>query len=196
MIISDEIHCDLVVSEKKHIHTATLPNAKEITITMLAPSKTYNVPGLSLAFMIVNDDEMWKKIDEYACGLSVSFGSLLGFIGMRAAYSGECADWLKECLEYLRGNYQFIEDYCKEKLPSITLTKPEATYLLWMDFSKYGITTEEIDKLLAERGVVFNQGPSFGEGFELYRRFNIATSRQEIKTVMDLLYDAFKQYEK
>ena len=99
IIISDEIHCDLIVDkERKHIHTMTLPDAKDITITMLAPSKTYNIPGLQLAFMIVDNDEMRKKIKHFATGLSMSFGSLFGFIGMRAAYSGECAEWLEACL--------------------------------------------------------------------------------------------------
>ncbi|EDR29161.1 hypothetical protein, conserved [Entamoeba dispar SAW760] len=195
IIISDEIHCDLLLT-KQHIHTGSLPNAKDITITMLAPSKTYNIPGLSQAFMVCENDEMRSKIFHVASGLSICWGSLFGHIGMKTAYSGECSEWLKECIEYIKGNVKLITEFIQNQLPSIQITQPEATYLLWMDFSKYGISSDKIDDLLGQRGIIFNQGKAFGKGFDLFRRFNIATSKKEIQSVLDLLYDAFKPYEK
>lgn len=195
LIISDEIHCDLLLT-KKHIHTQTLCTKEDKIITMLAPSKTYNIPGLALAFMLVENEEYQKKIKFLANGISVSFGTLFGFTGMNVAYSGACKGWLEECLQYLRDNVKLITEFCNKHLPSLKITQPEATYLLWMDLSAYGLSTEEIDKKLGEKGIIFNQGPKFGEGFELFRRFNIATPRKEIQTVLDLLLEIFKPYEK
>ncbi|ELP92456.1 hypothetical protein EIN_523440 [Entamoeba invadens IP1] len=192
VIISDEIHCDIILPDHRHIHTATVDTAEDITITFLAPSKTYNIPGLNLAFMLCTNNVLYKKVSEYACGLGVSFGNLFGFEAMTVAYSGLCEDWRLACVNYIHSNGLLVRHYLQQYLPNIHVTLPNATFLLWLDFSNLNLENDEIDKRLADRGIVFNQGKSFGNGFEYFRRFNIAAPQTEIQSVLNLLRDAFQ----
>ncbi|KAL7716977.1 cysteine-S-conjugate beta-lyase [Entamoeba marina] len=193
-LMCDEIHCDLTLYEN-HIHTATLPDAKDRCITLLSPSKTFNVPGLVLSLLIAENKEVMKKIQTYALGNSLCHGNLFGFVGMKTAYSGVCQDWLDYCKDYLRSNVEYCVDFLHKNLPTIGVRKPQGTFLLWMDMSGYKLSSEEMDSILGEKGVILNHGGDFGEQYKLFRRFNYATSRKEVETVMNLIHEVFSKYE-
>ncbi|KAL7721560.1 cysteine-S-conjugate beta-lyase [Entamoeba marina] len=196
LIISDEIHCDLLMEDVKHTHLSSMPIAKDCSVTLLAASKSFNVPGLHLAMIVGENEEYMKKIKKFSDGVGLSHGNAFGFSGMKVAYSGEANDWLETCLNYLRGNVEYVVNYLHINLPTIKVRKPQATYLLWMDFSGYNLESDVMCKMLGEKGIILSAGPSFGKGYEKCFRFNYASSRKEIEEVMELIKEIFIKYEK
>ncbi len=133
-ICSDEIHADLVYSGHRHIPIAALsPEIARNSITLMAPSKTFNIPGLGFSFAIIPDPEMRNKVETARRGL-VGWPNLLGMHAARAAYT-DGQEWLAELLVYLEGNRYALVDYVKTYLPEARITVPEGTYLAWLDLS-------------------------------------------------------------
>jgi cystathionine beta-lyase len=181
IIVSDEIHSELIIEGRQHIPMATLsPEIADKTITLIAASKTFNVAGLFCAFAIIpNADlrEKFKAANEQITG----HVSSLGLIGAEAAFSGACDDWLAELLPYLKSNRDFMADYLTENFPDLRFTIPNATYLAWLDFSEYvksgKIAGSPFDFFLKEAKVAFTDGKSFGDGCENIVRLNFASPR-------------------
>ncbi len=132
-ICSDEIHCDLIFEPHRHLPIASLdPEIARRTVTVMAPSKTFNIPGLGFAFAIIEDPHLRKRF----CAASrdiVPHINVLGFTGALAAYT-EGEPWLEACLAYLRRNRDTLMQFVSERLPGVRMALPEATYLAWLDF--------------------------------------------------------------
>jgi len=178
IIVSDEIHCDIVYQGAKHIPMASLSEdiAKQ-TITLIAPSKTFNIAGLSTSSVVISDDSLREKFANLLDSLGLHGGNLFGIEGFRAAYA--CgSDWLKQVLVYLEQNYRFISKFLKEDIPDITLTKLEGTYLAWLDFKKLQMTQKELNDFIKyEAKLGLNDGLTFGPGGEGFMRLNFACPR-------------------
>ena len=185
IICSDEIHCDLILDKtKKHIPIASLsPDIAKRTITLMAPSKTYNIPGLGCAFAVIPNEELRSKYITAMAGL-VPYVNILGYTATLAAYK-HSNEWLSELLEYLRGNLKLVKEYV-EKIPGFSMLDHEATYLAWIDVSKSDI--ENPIEFFDNIGVGVSDGATFdGQGFI---RLNFACPRILLKEALDRIYDA------
>ena len=179
LICSDEIHCELLLSDRNHLPTATLsPEIAERCITLQAPSKTFNIPGLGFSFAIVQDDALRARVLTAMRGIA-GHPSILGIAGAETAYS-QCDDWLEAMLAYLTANRDYVVDFVNRNLPGIRCTAPEATYLAWLDCRDAGIRDEPFEFFLETAKVAMNPGPAFGQGGEGFVRLNFGCPRQTL----------------
>jgi cystathionine beta-lyase len=172
-ICSDEIHCDLLFKGKKHIPVASLD--KEIsqnTVTLMSPTKTFNIAGLQCSFAIVQNPELRRKLEQSMGGL-VMWVNLIGLTAALAAYR-EGQEWLEQVVHYLQGNRDYLYDYVRDQLPMLQMVKPEATYLAWLNCRNAGIQGNPYEFFLREARVGFNDGATFGSGGERFVRLNFA----------------------
>lgn len=186
LVISDEIHCDLVLPGFKHIPFASLsPEFEKISITAHAASKTFNIAGMATSSIIVPNDELREKYVGFVHDTEIDLGNVLGKEATRAAMlHGE--PWLAQLLNYLKDNADFAVDFIRREMPKVRVHKPEATYLLWLDFSGYGLSDEKLNRrMVYEIGLGLNPGHEFGREGENHLRMNLACPRSVLKTALD-----------
>lgn len=192
MVISDEIHSDLIFKGNRHIPFATLSEeAAKNSVVCMAPSKTFNVAGLASSLIIIPDKAKMARY-ERALGVGhLGMGNIFGSVALEAAYA-KGDEWLEQLLDYLWENYLFLETFIKEKLPKIKVMKPEATYLIWLDFREYGMNDDELMKFtLEEAKVGLNNGGRFGAGGDGWLRLNIGCPRSVLEEGLKRLEKAF-----
>ena len=179
IICADEIHCDLLLENSSHLPIASLsPEIAKRCITLMAPSKTFNIAGLYCGFAIIQNPSLRKQYQLAAQGI-VPEVNLLGFTAALAAYkNGET--WHKELMVYLNGNRNFFTDYVQEHLPMLRTTIPEGTFLAWLDCSATGIIGNQHDFFLNQAKVALNDGHRFGQGGNDFVRLNFGCSRSTL----------------
>jgi len=176
VICSDEIHCDFIYPGAKHIPIAALdPEVAAHTVTLMAPSKTFNIAGLHFAVGIVPDEDLRKQLCAARNGL-VHEPDILGYTAALAAYRDGQA-WLEELLRYLEANRDFAVAYVSQRLPGIHTGEPEGTYLLWLDCRQSRIPGNPQKFFLERAGVALNDGPDYGEGGQGFLRLNFGCPR-------------------
>ncbi len=192
LVISDEIHSDLIFGDYRHIPFATL--SEEVAgncVVCMAPSKTFNVAGLSTSFLVIPNKHLYTAYERSLRIPHLHMGNLFGTAALEAAYTyGD--DWLAQLMDYLWENYLFLEAYLKANLPEVTVMKPEATYLIWLDFSSLGLSDDQINGRIVEAGVGLNRGIQFGKQGSGYMRINIGCPRATLKEALERLVQAFK----
>lgn len=178
LIVSDEIHSELLLDGRKFTPLAKLSSeiAKN-TITLIAPSKTFNVPGLFCGFAIIPNKELRTRYEKEVRHLRLHVSSL-GLHAARVAFSGQCDGWLRELRRYLTGNRDFLVNYVAEYMPGVCMTIPEATYLAWIDFTQLNLKKSPFDFFMKKAKVGVSDGKIFGEGGEGHIRLNFGTSRK------------------
>lgn len=186
IIISDEIHADLTLKGTKHIPIASI--SEELanrTITLMSPSKTFNIAGLFTSIAIIPSQELRETFVRSLEKMEIGHVSIFGSIGLQAAYSkGE--EWLNEALLYIEDNIDFTIEYINKNIPEVKVVKPEATYLLWLDFRSLGKTPDEVNEALLNVGkIILNDGRPYGEGGEGYFRLNVGCPRSIVKDALD-----------
>lgn len=193
IIISDEVHNDLILPGFKHIPIASLSSEiSDITVTCIAPSKTFNLAGLSTSSVIISNKDLRDKFEDILNRFHLSFGNLFGAIASEAGYT-HGAQWVDELNEYLNTNYRDVEQALLNSGSKIKLIAPEATYLAWLDFRDTGHDDDQIkDLLINGAGLGLSHGPSFGEGGQGFQRMNLAAPNSLIKEAMGRLVKAFK----
>ncbi|MDR2383979.1 MAG: PatB family C-S lyase [Prevotellaceae bacterium] len=194
LIVSDEIHSDLVFEPNRHIYFASISEEfANQAVTFIAPSKTFNVAGLSSSVVYSDNPVLIGKFRKYLNRLSISAGTIFGDIALEAAYT-HGGEWLSQLLEYLEANCQYVVDYLAKHIPQIKTRKPEGTYLMWLDCSALNMTSEQIhDFMVSEAGIAVNPGRIFGDEGELFVRLNIATQRAILEQALDNLRNAVEQ---
>jgi cystathionine beta-lyase len=191
LIISDEIHCDLVLPGFNHTPLASLSDKiADHTITCIAPSKTFNLAGLSTSSVIISNPVLRKSFNRIVENLHVGNGNIFGTTASIAAYSlGH--DWLNALLDYIDNNIDFVKDYCRKMIPEIIPVQPEATYMIWLDCRKFGMTGKELQNFFVSRaGVGMNEGTTFGPGGEGFMRMNLGTTHQTVMKAMEQIEKA------
>jgi len=179
LIISDEIHCDILYDNRKHIPIASLsPEVAANTITFMAPSKTYNIAGLHASVYIVQNPDLMEKLQCFCNGL-VGCPSVLSLTAALAAYA-EGDEWLAEQNHYLQANRDFLDDVFRTQLPGIRWNKPEATFLGWLDCSALGLAEPPYEFFLREARVGLNEGITFGPQCGDFVRLNFGTTRANL----------------
>jgi cystathionine beta-lyase len=183
VICSDEIHCDLVFEGSRHIPIASLdPQIAQHTITLMAPSKTYNVAGLHASLAIIPDQGLRQRFEAARAGLVPRLG-IMGFAAMLAAYR-DGQSWLDQVLSYLQANRDFLFDYVRTHLHGIHMSRPEGTYLAWLDCRELAATDPDDGSSLTPHGffhdragVALNDGATFGRGGKGFVRLNFGCPR-------------------
>ncbi len=175
VIVSDEIHADLTLFGNKHVPLASLsPELADITVTTMAPSKTFNIAALATSYVISSNEELLKKFNTVLEQVHVGMGNVFGTVALEAAYNhGE--QWLQQLIEYLEGNVRFVEDFVEQNMPRVKVMVPQATYLVMLDFRELGLSGSDLKKLMLEKaGVAMNDGASFGRQGLGFQRMNVA----------------------
>jgi cystathionine beta-lyase len=192
LIVSDEIHSELLLDDNKFTPMAKLSVeiAKHI-ITLIAPSKTFNVPGLFCGFAIITDKDLRERYEKEVNHLRLHVSSM-GLFAARTAFSGQCDGWLKELRRYLTGNRDFLVEYVTEYMPEVRLTIPDATYLGWLDFTQTGIVGSPFDFFLKNAKVAVSEGRIFGKKGEGHIRLNFGTSRKLLEQGLERMRKAIR----
>lgn len=192
VVISDEIHCDLVYPDKP-VHTvlATLANAQDQVITTVAPSKTFNIPGLGLSSLVAADPAHRAALKRVFESLHMGQSNPFSVAGFEAAYRhGEA--WLDELMHYLKGNRDFVAAFVAQYLPGIRLVEPEGTYLLWLDCRALGLTDDGLKAFFVHNaGVGMNPGLQFGTGGSGHMRMNIGAPRTVLEQALAQIREAY-----
>ena len=192
LIISDEIHSELLLEEKKFTPLAKLSfEIAQNTITLIAPSKTFNVPGLFCGFAIIPNKGLRDEFAKVAGELRLHVASL-GLRAAQAAFSGKCDDWLKELRCYLTGNRDFLLDYVTKHMPGVRITVPLATYLAWLDFTQLALEKTPYEFFFEKAKVALSDGAIFGENGKGHVRLNFGTSRRILKQGLDRMVHALR----
>ena len=182
VVVADEIHCELVHPGFTYTPFASVSEEfQKHSVTCVAPSKAFNIAGLQIANIIVENDKWRQRIDKAININEVCDVNPFGVIATIAAYN-EGEEWLNQLLQYIHGNYLFFKDYCEEHLPQLPVTPLEGTYLAWMDCRSLGIPSEELEEeLMKEAKLWLNAGSMYGKEGEGFMRWNLACPRQLVK---------------
>jgi cysteine-S-conjugate beta-lyase len=193
IILSDEIHSDLILPGSKHIPLASVSEkAASITVTCMAPSKTFNLAGLSTSSMIITDPILMDKYRRTLMGLHLHLGNIFGNVASEAAYT-HGHKWLDELMKYVEGNVDLAVDFCREHLPQIKPLRPEATYMIWLDCRAMGLDGAGLQKFFVEKaGVGMNEGSRFGPGGEGFMRMNLACPRSVVEKALKQIESAIR----
>ena len=181
LVISDEIHADLTYPEFHHTSFSTVSKAAECnSITFFAPSKTFNIAGLHSSVSYVPDEIIRKEFYGFLDHNELSLGNIFGYYAAEAAFAhGE--EWLRQLLEYLQGNINTADQFLKENCPEITFMRPQASFLLWMDFRAWHLPQKDLErKLIYDAKIGLNNGTDFGPEGEGFMRMNIGTNRATV----------------
>jgi cystathionine beta-lyase len=193
VICSDEIHCDLVYRGHRHIPIATLgAEVASRTITLMSPSKTFNIAGLGCAFAIIKDPGIRKAWTRWSHGL-VPFVNIMGNVAALSAYR-DGQEWLDQALAYLTANRDFFYRYVRERLPMLGMSRMEATYLAWLDCRNAGISGSPGEFFLREARVGLNDGAEFGAVGKGFVRLNFACPRQTLEEALGRMEQALKAH--
>ncbi|WDV45352.1 pyridoxal phosphate-dependent aminotransferase [Clostridiaceae bacterium M8S5] len=185
IIISDEIHRDLIYKGHKHIPFASISDEfAQNSITCTAPSKTFNIAGLKTSNVIIPNEKIRNNYIHQLVRNSLESANTFGIEAIIAAYNyGE--EWLENVTQYLEDNVRFIDRFIKEKMPKVKFTKPEGTYLGWLDFRSITENTELLDDILINKAKVgLDSGHWFGKGGEGFARINFACPREILEDAL------------
>lgn len=192
LIVSDEIHSELLLGDETFTPLASLSSeiAKN-TITLIAPSKTFNVPGLFCGFAIIPNKALHARYEQEVRHLRIHVNSM-GLHAARIAFSGQCDSWLKALRRYLTRNRDFLVEYVTEYMPGVRVTVPDATYLGWLDFTELKLKKSPFDFFMKKAKVALSDGKIFGAGGEGHVRLNFGTSRRLLEQGLNRMRKALK----
>lgn len=193
LIISDEIHADMTYHAYRHIPFASISDAaRDNSITFMSPSKTFNVPGLINSYYVIPNPRLRRQL-ELALEHVDLHVNLFGFVATEAAYT-QGKEWLGQMVDYLEGNARTVVDYCDKNIPGVTAMMPESSFLVWIDFSELGLSSEALRNLIIEKaGLGLNDGPTFGLGGEGHQRINVGCPRSLVVEAMERIEKAVKE---
>ncbi|MBW8323317.1 MAG: PatB family C-S lyase [Prolixibacteraceae bacterium] len=193
LIISDEIHSDLIFDGFKHTPLAGI--SEEIAqncVICMAPSKTFNTAGLTTSFLVIPNKRHFVAYERVMRLPHLHMGNIFGTVALEAAYThGE--KWLSQLIQYLQGNYTFLEQFFNDHLPEVKVMRPEATYLIWLDFSAFGLTDEVLNQKLIDNGIGLNRGVQFGKQGSGYMRINIGCPRSILEEALIRIENTFRE---
>jgi cystathionine beta-lyase len=194
MIICDEIHQDLVYSDAKHVPMSlAAPSVSPLLVTLVAPSKTFNIAGLTASAWIAEDAGVAVRMKRALNRLQISSLNLMALTALEAAYS-KGAPWLDAALAYLEKNRGFVEGFLRGEMPRVKLKHPEGTYIFWLDFRDYGLSNYELANILInEARVALNNGANFGSSGGGFARLNIGCPRAQLAEGLDRIKRAFER---
>lgn len=194
IVIADEIHADFIYEGYTHLVFASLkPEFGAMTITCTAPSKTFNLAGLQVSNIFIQDKNMKYRFEEEIVKSGYSQLNTMGLVACRAAYE-HGTEWLSQLKTYLTDNLTYVRNFLKEKLPQIKLIEPQGTYLVWLDFSALGLSDSDLEDLIINEAKLWlDNGLMFGEEGRGFQRINIACPRKILERAFGQLEAAVKK---
>ena len=191
LVVSDEIHSDLVFHGKKHIPTASLsPEIAANVVTSISGTKTFNLAGLQASAVVFPNAHMKEIFDRFWMNMDIHRNNAFSVTAMEAAFR-EGEEWLEQLLAYLSDNFDFVVDYCEKHIPKIKTYAPDATYLMWLDCRALGLSNEELhDFMIQKAGLGLNDGCAFGRSLNGFMRLNAACPRSVLAQALRQLEDA------
>ena len=188
-MISDEIHQDLTFAGHTHIPSFSAGRYDDMMICVTAPSKTFNLAGCQNSVIIIPDETLQKKWDEYATCIRVLNGNAFGYVAAEAAYS-KGRGWFEEVKEIIYKNYLLVRDTFAQKLPEAVVSPLEGTYLCWIDMKAY-VKPEEMKEFMQKKcRLALDYGDWFGgERFASFVRMNLATSQENVEKAVNTIVD-------
>lgn len=191
LVISDEIHCDMPLYGKVHTPFAMVSEAAAAcSITFGAPTKTFNVAGVVSSYAIVPNEALREKFFGYLAANELDMPTIFAMVATEAAFN-EGEEWRRELVRYIEGNIDFVDDFIKEHIPAVKVLKPEASYLVWLDFSTLGLSHERlVDMIINEARLAMNDGAMFGAGGQQHMRMNVGLPRPVLRQALEQLREA------
>jgi cystathionine beta-lyase len=196
IIISDEIHSDLTLKPNKHSILASLSDdISQKSIMLSAPSKTFNLAGLATSFAVIKNPVLRKQFETALEQVHIGLGNIFGNIASEAAYThGDL--WLDELLNYVGENVDYLEEFCQKNIPQISVVRPEATYMAWLDCRRMKLSDEDLKHFFIRKAKLgLNAGIDFGPGGEGFQRINLACPREILRKALEQLKEAFSEQE-
>ncbi|MHB0855943.1 MAG: MalY/PatB family protein [Anaerolineae bacterium] len=189
LICSDEIHGDLIYEGHQHVPIASLaPEIAQRTVTLMAPSKTYNIAGLHCAFAVVPNKLLRERMHAFA-GHLLSRPGILDYAAATAAYR-DGQEWLDQVLAYLQGNRDLMVSFVRRHWPHIALAEPEGTYLAWIDFRSLELPESPCAFFLRQARVALGEGSAFGPGGDGFVRLNYASPQAVVLEALERMRTA------
>lgn len=188
IVISDEIHADMALFGNRHIPFASVsPEAAACSITFGAPSKTFNIAGIVCSYAVVPDEALRGRFYGWIEANEMGSAPIFSHIATIAAFR-HGADWRRQMLGYVEGNIEFLEKFCRERIPQIRPLRPQASFLVWLDCRALGLDHDRLNRLfIDEAGLALNDGEMFSPGGEGFMRLNVGTSRTILKDALESL---------
>lgn len=195
VVVCDEIHMDFIYKPNRHIHFAAIDKRfADITITLAAPSKSFNIAGLCTAYAVISNEKLRNDYETELTKIHCDNSNIFGVEALKAAYTKKGEEWLECMLDYLECNIDYVLEFLKANLPSVKCIKPQATFLMWFDFREWGLTPEQLnDFLINEAKLGLNNGTMYGEQGSGFMRVNIGEPRSVIVRAMEQLLRAAKE---
>lgn len=194
LIVSDEMHGDIVY--KGHVHTPvfSIPGAEKFSIVMSGPGKTFNLSGFYSAYVVIQEPSMRRAYEKVYHQFHFDH-NFMGTEALITAYN-ECEDYVDQQNEYFAENIRITKEFLGEHIPELHIIEPEGGYLLWMDCRKWGLPQEELLGLFAGWGVQLNDGSMYGTGGNGFLRVNIATQREVLLRALECIKAGYDQWKK
>jgi len=193
LVFSDEIHADLTLPPHKHRPFAMVSEkARMNCVTFMSPSKAFNMPGLTASHALVFNPELRRKFHAYLESSELDLGHVFAFLAVEAAYS-HGTEWLNQCLAYIQGNIDYVDEFMKQHTPKIKVIRPQASFLIWLDCRDMGLSQDALNDFFVDKAhLALNNGVAFGEEGEGFMRLNVASPRSILEQAMMQLSDAYK----
>ena len=193
LVISDEIHADMALFGNRHTPFATVSQrAADISITFGAPSKTFNMPGIVSSFAVVPNAQLRTKFFRWLSANELDAPTIFAPIATIAAFT-QGNEWRKQMLKYIEGNVLFVEAYCKKHIPGVKPLRPQASFLVWLDFTELKLDHAQLLDLCVDKAhLAMNDGEMFGPGGESHMRLNVGTPRAILQQALEQLAQAVK----
>ena len=192
VVVSDEIHADFIFEGTHQVFADLSDKIRDISVTCTAPSKTFNIAGLQVSNIFIANDSLRRRFVKEISAAGYSQVNASGLVACRTAYAqGE--EWYQGMMAYVRANIDFAEQYIREQIPEIRMRKPEGTYLLWLDFRRLSLTSEELEDLIVRKaGLWLDSGAIFGVCGEGFQRINAACTRATLTEALGRIKNAIK----
>ena len=194
LMISDEIHSDLIFHDKKFIPAATVNElAKETVITCFSATKTFNLAGLQACTVVFPNNDLKAEFDKWWFSKDIHRNNSFSSVAMEVAFN-EGEEWLDQLLPYISNNFDFVVEYCKKYIPKIKTYAPDATYLMWLDCRELNLSNEELNKFMIEKAKLgLNSGVAFDKELSGFMRLNAACPKSILKQALEQLKKAIDE---
>lgn len=191
-VIADEIHQDIIMDGYQKVTAAATGNYDEIMVTLTAATKTFNLAGCQNSIVVIPNESLRKRYDDYLTRLRITGGNAFGYIAVQSAYEGG-RKWLDEVLNIIEENYHLMKSILEEKLPKVWIPKLEGTYLMWIDLGAY-VSADEIESVIQKDcGLAVDYGAWFGgEAYGTFIRVNLATREENIRLAAEKIVEALE----
>ena len=196
LVISDEIHADLTLPPHRHLTYAMVSDKAHMnSIVFMSPSKAFNMPGLASSYAIIENDEIRHRFKKYMEASEFSEGHLFAYLSVAAAYSNG-TEWLDQAIAYIQSNIDFTEQFLKERIPTIGMIRPQASYLVFLDCRSLGMDAESLSRFFVnDAHLALNDGTTFGKEGEGFMRLNVACPRATLEKALLQLEEAVRSKE-